>query len=240
MAKFRKLIGAGLGWAFGGPIGAVIGLGIGWMLDSADGFDTTKRVSRTTAGDFALSLLVLIAGVMKADGKVLRSELDYVKTFMNTKFGADSANEALQMLKDILKQNIPLQDISLQIRDRLEYHSRLELLHLLYGVAKADGHIHESELKVIAEIAYYLNISSADQQSIRTMFVEDTDSAYKILGVEKNSSMDEIKKAYRKLAVEYHPDKVSYLGEDIRKDAEEKFQKINLAYEKIKKEKGVK
>lgn len=240
MAKFGKWIGAGLGWAFGGPVGAVIGLGLGWMFDSSEATNLKKSYGRTTTGDFAVSLLVLIAAVMKADGKILRSELDYVKAFLHTKFGVESGNEALQMLRDLLKQTIPVKDVSFQIRDRLEYHSRLELIHLLYGVAKADGHIHETELKLIAQIAYYLEISSADQQSIRTMFVEDTDSAYKILGVDKNASSDEIKKAYRKLAVEFHPDKVSYLGEDFRKNAKEKFQKINEAYETIKKKKGIK
>jgi DnaJ like chaperone protein len=240
MAKFGKWIGAGLGWAFGGPIGAVIGLGLGWMLDSAGDVDIRKGYSHTTSGDFAVSLLVLMAAVMKADGMVMRSELDYVKAFLTRKFGIVSANEALRMLRDLLKQNIPLEDISYQIRDRLDYHSRLELLHLLYGVARSDDQLHEAELKIVAQIAYFLEINSTDQQSIRSMFVENKDNAYKILGVDINSSVDDIKKAYRKLAAENHPDKVGYLGEDFRKDAEEKFRKINMAYETIKKEKGFK
>ncbi|MBN1951485.1 MAG: TerB family tellurite resistance protein [Bacteroidales bacterium] len=239
MAKFGKWIGAGLGWAFGGPIGAIIGMGLGYMFDTAEGGETRRAYSNTTTGDFAVSLLILMAAVMKADGKVLKSELDYVKKFLGTKFGGPSATEALKLLREILKQNINLQDVSFQIRDRLEYHSRLELLHLLYGVARADGQIHKSELDLITQIAYYLDISSSDQQSIRNMFIEDTDSAYKILGVDKSVSDEELKKAYRKLAVEYHPDKVSYLGDDFRKDAEEKFQKINQAYEKVKKERGI-
>jgi DnaJ like chaperone protein len=240
MPKFGKWIGAGLGWAFGGPVGAVIGLGVGYLFDTAQGIDTTRGYSNTTTGDFAVSLLVLIAAVMKADGRIMRSELEYVKTFLVRKFGTVSANEALKMLHGFLKQNIPLADISYQIRDRLDYHSRLELIHLLYGVALADGLIHSTELNLINQIAYYLDITSNDQQSIRSMFCQDTESAYKILGVDRDASVDEIKKAYRKLAVEYHPDKVSYLGDDFRKDAEEKFQKINEAYEKIKKEKGFK
>jgi DnaJ like chaperone protein len=240
MGKFGKLIGAGLGWAFGGPIGAVIGLGLGWMFDSAHEADEIRGYSNTTVGDFIVSMMVLIAAVMKADGKVLKSELDYVKTFLVRKFGEDSARDALKMLRDLLKQNIPIQDVAHQIREKLDYHSRLELLHLLYGIARSDGAIEDSETHVLEEIGYYLGISSSDQLSIKNMFFQTIDSPYKILGIDRNSSPEEIKKIYRKLAIEYHPDKVSYLGEDFRRDAEEKFQKINDAYKMIKREKGFK
>ena len=125
------------------------------------------------------------------------------------------------------------------MRNRLDYHSRLELMHLLYGIALADNRIQKEEQLLINQIAYYLGISSSDHQSIQSMFGKADDSAYKILGVDRNASAEEIKKAYRKLAAENHPDKVSYLGEDFQKDAEEKFQKINEAYEKIKKDKGI-
>lgn len=240
MSKYGKFVGAGLGWAFGGPVGALIGFGLGWMYDSAQQVDAEKGYSQTTSSDFAISLLVLIAAVMKADGKVMRSELDFVKSFMVQKFGVTQAKDALKMLRDLLKQKIPLQDVTYQMRDRLDYASRLELMHLLYGVAQADGQLHPSELALLDQIGYYLGLSAPDQQSIKNMFLQHDDSAYKILGVERDAGDEEIKRVYRKLAIEYHPDKVSYLGEDFKKDAEEKFQKINAAYEKIKKERGMK
>ncbi len=243
MAKFGKWIGAGLGFVIaGGPIGALIGLSLGWMLDNASDspIEQGKRTTRTTTGDFAVTLLVLMAAVMKADGKVVRSELDYVKAFLVQRFGRASATEALRILKDLLKQDIPLQDVCLQIKRNLDYSSRLELLHLLYGVANADGQVHKTEAQVIDQIGYYLGISSADQKSIKNMFIKSAESSYKILGIETSATDDEIKKAYRKLAIEYHPDKVSYLGEEFKKSAEEKFKKINEAYEAIKKERGIK
>jgi DnaJ like chaperone protein len=240
MAKFRKWLGAGLGWTFGGPIGAMIGLGLGWILDNASEHEVNKTYSNTTTGDFAVSLLVLMAAVMKADGKIMQSELNYVKSFLIKRFGQGSANEALKMLRDLLKQSIPVQEVCLQIKSRLDYASRLELLHLLYGVANADKKVHEVEVKVIDEIGYYLGISSSDQQSIKNMFIKSTESAYKILGITTTATNDQIKKAYRNLAKEYHPDKVSYLGEEFKKSAEEKFKKINDAYESIKVERGIK
>ncbi len=251
MAKFGKWIGAGLGWTLlGGPVGAIIGLGLGWLYDSATeaakqgGFgrtilDDESRYTRTTPGDFAATLLVLIAAVMKADGKVVRSELDHVKSYLVMQFGRESASEALVMLRDILKQPIPVRDVCYQVKARLDYPSRLQLLHLLYGVANADGRVQEPEIKIIEQIAYYMGISGTDSASIKNMFVKSTHSAYTILGVKPNASDDEVKKAYRKLAVKYHPDKVSYLGDDFKKTAEEKFQKINEAYEQIKKERGI-
>lgn len=239
MGKFGKWIGAGLGWALGGPLGGFIGLGLGWMFDNASESDVERGYKQsTTPGDFAISLLVLIAAVMKADGKVVRSELDYVKAFLVGRFGEDSASEGLKILRDLLKQSIPLRDVCVQIRQNLDYSSRLELVHLLYGIANADKQVDERETKVIDEIVYYLGISSEEHKSIKNMFVKSYNSSYYILGLEPEASIDEIKKAYRKLAVEYHPDKVSYLGEDIKKSAEEKFKKINQAYEEIKKQRG--
>lgn len=240
MAKFGKWIGAGLGWTFGGPIGAVIGLGLGWMFDSTSETDSKAGYTKTTTGDFVVSFMVLVAAVMKADGQVVKSELDYVKAFLIKKFGNESAKEALKMLRDLIKQNIPVKDVTLQIKARMEYSGRLELMYLLYGIARADGDIHKSEQQLLDQIAYYLGLSSTDQQSLKHMHGLADENAYRILGVTSDTPIDEIKKIYRKLATKYHPDKVSYLGEDIRKDAEEKFQKINEAYEKIKKEKGFK
>jgi DnaJ like chaperone protein len=241
MAKFGKWIGAGLGWVLGGgPIGALIGLSLGWIFDSASETDVQRGYSKTTVGDFAVSLLVLMAAVMKADGKVMRSELDFVKSFLVQRFGRDSALEATKILGNLLKQNIPLQDVCLQIKQHLDYSSRLELLHLLYGLANSDGHVNEQEMQIVEKISFFLGISQAEHTSIKNMFIRSTESDYKILGVEKAASNDEIKKAYRQLAVKYHPDKVNYLGEDFKKSAEEKFRKINLAYENIKKERGIK
>lgn len=236
MAGFSKWIGGGLGWAFFGPIGGLLGFAMGAIVDSVE----VKKIKNmpTTAGDFIVSLLVLMAAVMKADGKILKSELDYVKAYLLRTFGEDDATEALKLLKDILEKPIPLEEVCFQIRNHVNYSSRLQLLHLLFGIALADKVIGAEELRTIENISYRLGINPADLNSIKSMFIEDTDWAYKILEIEKNASNDEIKKAYRSMAMKYHPDKVAYLGEDIRKSANEKFQKVNEAYEKIKKEKG--
>lgn len=240
MGVFGKWIGGGLGFALGGPLGAILGFLIGLMVDS-----TTIQVSRTsstrrpTAGDFCVSFLVLIAAMMKADGKVLKSELDYVKRFLVGQFGEASAKEALLLLRDIIRQDIPVRDVCVQIRQNMDYSSRLQLVHLLFNVAIADGTVNVAELETLGKISGYLGINSSDFLSLKNMFVPETDSAYKILEIDPAATDDDVKKAYRKMAMKYHPDKVAHLGEEFRKPAEEKFRKVNEAYEKIKMERNM-
>ncbi len=243
MGKFGKWIGGGLGFVFGGPIGGLLGFFLGSVVDGTSvrweqtGGD--RRVYRTTPGDFGMSLLVLIAAVMKADGKVLKSELDYVKRFFVSQFGPETAREALQMLRDLLQQEIPLREVCMQIKSNMDYPSRLQLIHILYNISAADNRFETAETNVIKSIAGMLGITSTDYDSIRNMFIPATDAAYRILEVERTATEEELKSAYRKMALKYHPDKVSHLGEDFRKTAEEKFKSVNEAWEKIKKERNI-
>ncbi len=240
MGIFGKWLGGGLGFVMGGPIGGLLGFLVGSMIDGTTVTTATYTPGlRTSQGDFGMSLLVLVAAVMKADGKVVKSELDYVKQFFVRQFGEDSAKHALLTLKDILKKEIPVRDVCLQIKGNMDYSSRLQLLHLLFNVSLADTAIHPLEMQIIEKISSYLGIGSGDFLSIKNMFIPETDSSYKILEIEPSATDDEVKKAYRKMAVKYHPDKVSHLGEDIRKSADEKFARVNEAYNKIKKERSM-
>jgi len=236
MGKYGKWITGGLGWAFFGPIGAILGFAIGSIFDS---METSKiYTGESSRNGFIVSLLVLVSAVMKADGKVLKSELEFVRQYFYKNFGPSASREAILLLRDILKQTVPLRDVCSQIKANVDYHSRLQLLHLLFGIAQADGVVSAEELKVIKDIASYLDITDADFASIKAMFIPDTDKYYKILEVSPQSTNEEIKKAYRLMAVKYHPDKVQHLGEDIRVAAEQKFKMVNEAYDRIKKERG--
>ncbi len=243
MGKYAKWIGGGLGWFLGGPLGALFGYFVGSVFDRpADSSAETLyrgRTYRTTAGDFSMSLLVLVSAVMKADGKVVKSELDYVKAFFRNQFGEETAKEAIHMLRDMLKQDIPIADVCRQISRSMEYSSRLQLLHMLFGVSAADKRFYPGEISVIESIARNLNISKKDIDSIKNMFIPSTDSAYKILETDPSATDGEVKKAYRRMARKYHPDTVSHLGEDFRVVANEKFKKVNEAYENIKKERNI-
>jgi DnaJ like chaperone protein len=252
MGKYGKWIGGSLGWVLGGPIGGLLGFVFGSMFDGMQGGEYEYRPpignqqtgeyggqTHTKAGDFTVSLLVLAAAIMKADGRVLKSELEYVRTFLSRQFGEQVANQNILMLREVLKKDYDLREVSGQIGRYMDYASKLELLHFLFGVSMSDGRIHPNEVDVIGQISGFMRISHTDFKSIKAMFIKDNYHNYQILEITPDASDDEVKKAYHKMAVKYHPDKVSHLGPDIQKSAKEKFQELNAAYNGIKNERGM-
>lgn len=247
MSRYGSWIGGAIGWAFGGPIGAVMGFAFGKMFSegsqSNEQSNTGPSFSNrqaTQAGDFSIALLVLSAAVMKADDQVLQSELDYVKGFLRKNFGEAKSEQLTLLLRDVLKQSIGIREVSVQIKRNMDVAKRRLLLQYLFGIAKADGHIHSSELDVIQQIALWLGISNADFSSIQEMFMTSTADPYKVLEIDKHSSDASVKKAYRKLVVKFHPDKTQDLGDDFRQQARNRFLAIQAAYEQIKLERNIK
>lgn len=246
MAKLGKFIGAAAGFVLGGAIGALVGFAIGSVFDASSvSVQRGSQFQGATSVDFAISLIVLIAAVMKADGSVKRAELDFVKSYLMRAYGQQRTEELLPILRDVLKKPIPLQEVCLQIRSNMNYASRLELLHFLLRLAISDSHYSAPEKQVILQIANYLGITPTDFQSIHASLQIDSSSnslenAYKVLEITESASDEDVKKAYKKMAVKYHPDKVSHLGEEVQNSATEKFKKVNEAYEKIKKQRNLK
>ncbi|EMQ96054.1 DnaJ-like protein DjlA [Xanthomarina gelatinilytica] len=243
--SFSKWIGAAIGWSLGGPIGAILGMALGSVVDGfsngsikVDTQNPYARRRQTKSGDFEVSLLILSSIVIKADGKQDQRELDFVRQQFVGMYGKERANHAFKLFKGINKQDIPTRQVCLQIRQMMDHPSRLQLLHFLFGIAKADGIVLESEVSSIQAIANYLGISHADFESIKAMFYNSSDNAYKILEISKQATVTEIKAAYRKMAKKYHPDKVVHLGKEHQKGAEEKFRQVQAAYEQLQKERG--
>ena len=238
----------GLGWVLAGPIGGIIGYAMASMNEERGGsglggmFGLPKSggdYPQTRAGDFTVSLLVLFGQVMKADKQLLKSELDYVKKFLTTNFGSDNARDLMVLFKDIIKQDYSLPTVCRQVKNHMDHPARLEMIHVLFGLSQSDGEIHPDEIDVIRKISGYLGVSSSDFDSIQAMFVKDTTAAYTILEIDPSAGDQEIKRAYRKMAAKFHPDKVSHLGKEFQEMAEEKFKAISEAYEQIKDERGI-
>ena len=186
-----------------------------------------------------MSLLILASIIIKADDRQDQRELDFVRQQVVTMYGKDRANHAFKLFKNISKQkNISMRQVCLQIKEMMDHPSRLQLLHFLFGIAKADGHVVDREIRQIYTMSGYLGINNRDFESIKAMFFNSKDNAYKILEIDKSATDDEVKKAYRKMAKKYHPDKIMHLGEEHQKGAEEKFRQVQEAYEMIQKERG--
>jgi DnaJ like chaperone protein len=245
MASFTKWLGAGLGWTLGGPIGGILGYVLGSFVDGfseADleiGRQSSQTSTATTSGDFEISLLILAAVVIKTDGKIDKRELDFVRSSFVGMYGKERANKAFKLFSGIIKKNdISTRQVCLQIRQHMTHASRLQLLHFLFNIAKADGSVSQAEMEVIRKISGYLYINNNDFESIKAMFYDSSSNAYKILEINKNASNEEVKKAYRRLVKKHHPDKLRHLGDELVKGAEDKFRKIQTAYEQIQKERG--
>lgn len=251
---WKAIIGGGIGWVLGGPIGAVIGAILGATI-SDDHLEITKKSKKSTQGDILISILVLASAIMKSDGRIKKSELSFVRNYLTKYFGREKSNEAVLLLKTIVEQNYSLEKICLQIVSHTSMEERLIILQFLFGIACADQEFQSKEEDDIRNIAALLGIYEEDYRSVRAMFVQDDYEyseakncgsygmnemqAYQILEIDKSATDQDVKKNYRKLAMKYHPDKVSHLGEDVRKAAEEKIIKLNEAYSYIKNIRGI-
>ena len=264
-----KWIGGFLGWVSGGPIGALIGFLLGKAVDNyiemarqlpgPDGgtssgqyrraddtsYSGTSRNGRTyTSGEqrnsFFVSLLVLSSAVIKADGRIHQRELDCVRSFFAQNFGEQAASQAMQILQKLNAQEVNIYTVGDQIAANMNYSQRLQLFHYLARIAMADGNFSSSEKSVLEAIASVIRLTSSDADSVIAMYYKETDdSAYKVLEISPSATNDQVKAAYRRMAMKNHPDKVATLGPDVQKAAAEKFRQIQDAYETIKKQRGM-
>jgi len=231
-------LGGIYGWGIGGVAGGLLGFVAGTVVDSFELF-SRKRDKKPMMGEFATNLLVLIAAVMKADGPVVKSELEYVKQFLKQNFGEKEAAKALVLLNTICKLNNPPDKACAFVNSHLDQSSKLQLIHFLYNLANIDGNACDAEQKLLKKISNVLRVSLSEDKSIGRVEVREKEiiMAYATLGANRNDSIIDLKKAYRTLANKYHPDKVAFLDENQKRNAKDQFQRLSSAYEIIKKDK---
>lgn len=241
MGLGKWIIGA-LGWAYFGPIGGILGFyfasKIEALSESAGNYDEDKSWNQGQRNSFLMSLLVLSASVIKADGKTTSQEISTLRNFFLKNFGEQAANEAEDIVNELIDKDINLYEVCTQVRSCMDYSQRLQLYHYLVSLGACDG-LDPREVDVLEVIASYIGISKTEADSIFAQFRPSNDSNYRILEITPDATNEEVKKAYRKMAVKYHPDKVATLGEDIQKAAEVKFKAISQAYEAICRERGM-
>lgn len=265
MGFFTKILLAGLGWSLGGPIGGLLGYMLGNVISKASDGNSSSSFFNTgdgnahrgpyrntgTQADVNVALMVLIAAVMKVDGAVKKSELDFVKRFLLQNYGEEQGKQMLKVLQQLVKQEIPIDQVCAQIKVNTDYNTRYHMVDFLFGIGGADGDFQQSELNMLRLISQYLGISQSDYTSIHERHTGFGDTGYnsgsngfarasynkdpyKVLGINSNASDDDVRKAYRKMAMKYHPDRVAGMGEEMQRNAAEQMKEINQAYDEIK------
>lgn len=244
--------------------GAILGYIIGSAIENFSiktSPDENYRGSNEGQGDFSRSFLELTAAVLRADGAVTRNELEFVKELYKQNFGLEKTKADMLLLRDILQGEINWEMACANINQNMIKTERVKFIHYLFGIAKSDGNITGNELNLIQIIAQRINLSQWDFESIKMRFTaannrdfwEDytggssrqqaryykREDHYKVLTIESTATDEEIKTTYRKLARQYHPDKHASKSAEEVKSNEEKFKKIQEAYNQIKKERGL-
>ena len=259
-----KWIGGILGFITAGPLGALAGVALGALfengLDAVNNPDNSgtrsfsgARTDEEQRNSFMFSLMVLSSYIIKADGKVMHSEMELVRRFLRQNFGLGAMTQGEQILLKlfeeqkrvgVLQYRSVIQDSCQQIRNSMMYEQRLQLLNFLVMIAQADGQVPAEELTALKEVTYHLGLSADELDQMLNLrsgasSASSLDDAYRVLGISPSATNDEVKSAYRKMALKHHPDKVAALGEDVRRAAEKKFQEINDAKERIFKARGL-
>lgn len=258
-----KWIGGIVGFMAAGPLGALAGYALGSLLENNKEYDysgggygepnyDTRSSSYGQRNSFMFSLLVMASYIIRADGKIMHSEMEYVRQFLRRNFGESAVTEGNQILLNLFEQrkkmdaNNPsafkntIYECGIQIKNNLGYEERLQLLSFLAQIAKSDGNVCKAEIEALKEVAQAMGLSDREVDSMLNLGGDTLEEAYKVLEIEPTATDEEVKAAYRKLALKHHPDKVATLGEDVKKAAEEKFQQINNAKERIYKARGIK
>lgn len=253
---FGKWIGGVIGWMAGGPLGALAGFVIGSLFDNTvitTNLQTQNNDDPTIGhrNSFLFSMLVMASYIIKADGKIMHSEMEFVRRFLRDNFGEQAMNEGNQILLNLFEQRKRMDavnpnsfkqtiyDCGQQIAANLNYGERLQLLRFLAMIAMSDGNVCSQEIDALKEVATAMNLSANDVDSMLNLGSSNLDAAYKVLEIDPSATDDEVKAAYRALAKKHHPDRVASLGDDIHKAAEEKFRQINEAKDQIFKARNI-
>lgn len=255
-----KWIGGFLGLLNGGPLGALAGFALGSLFDTL----TTRNVQptyipdddshRTTESEgqrngFLFSLMVLSADVIQADGRIMHSEMECLRNFLRNQFGSQAVTEGEQIIRRLFERRKQMGETwwrsqidacCRQIAQVMTVGQRLQLVSYLVLLAKADGTVSPDEIQAIKNDAANMDIDPANVDQMTGLGGKTLDDAYKVLGISPDATDDEVRTAYRQMALKHHPDRVATLGEDVRKAAEKKFQEINDAKDRIYKARGIK
>ena len=235
-------LGAGLGWFVGGPLGSIVGAAIQSALSSRTQQQLRGSQGQTNAeAIFVTNLVAIMTKICMADGHISKEERNVIHNFFAKSLGY--SGEQLRFIDAIInetdRRDPDLRQICLAIDKFANHEQRFVLLDLANNIAAVDHVITDGEQRAIDEIVSAFNLSHEEHERIKSRHpIAKAGDQYTVLGVDSSSSNEELKKAYRHLAKQYHPDKVSHLGGELVEFAHQKFQEINESYQALKRQRG--
>jgi DnaJ like chaperone protein len=252
MAWFGKIALGSLGMMFGGPLGAVVGAALGhhfidkketqaWQRFQVSGGRTVDVAAQQAAG--FVCILSILAKIAKADGVVTRDELAVVDRFIaRLNISPDEQAFARRVFNEAKDSPYALEDFATQfyLMTQAQPAVLCSFLDVLFQVAAADGVLHPAEERALHIVKDIFRLSDVQFDSIRARYFANDDKYYQMLNCTLNSTDEEIKKSYKKLAREFHPDTVIAKGlpDEFIEFATRRFQEIQEAYEQIRKKRG--
>lgn len=237
---------------FAGLLSIFLVIAAGWVFS----YYVKSRISAYEASQteahnrFVFLLVNILVKIAQIDGHFTKAELQTMLNFFqyNLRYNQDQMYWVKQLIKEARDQTASMDELLVEFRNSFAYEPRLILLELIYQIIHLKSPVAEGELRQARTIAAFLQISAYDQRTIEAKYrygygpqheaaagAGAEDQYYAVLGLEPGADFNEIKKAYRKLSMQYHPDKVGHLGEEFKKVAEDKMKEINMAYDFFKK-----
>lgn len=259
MGWMGKLIGGAMGLAIGGPLGMIAGIAFGNLFDRANVYTTSDRsipfgsegpmdATQQSQMIFFVGAFSMLARMATVDGRLLPEEQKKVDEFIDRdlKLDAQSRQAALRVFNAALTGGGTFDQFATQFYQNFAHEPAiLELMiDILVRVAAADGTINQAEDRLITVAARIFRIQDSLLASIKRRhgsLAASSSQAYAVLGLQPDAPVEEIKRAYRKLSIEFHPDSIASKGlpEEFTTFAAEKFRAIQAAYDTIRKERNI-
>ncbi|MFA6010424.1 MAG: TerB family tellurite resistance protein [Desulfobacteraceae bacterium] len=250
MSWLGKVIGGAIGFALGGPIGAVAGAVFGHSFDQDDHDTYSEERLRLSNNEkaqmtFFVAAFSMLAKMATADGKICNKELDAVEQFMkrDLQLNSESRKAAMSIFRTAVDSDATFEGFASQFYDQFRTQPRfLEiLLDVLIRVSSADGSVCDEEEQLLLSAVRIFHYRTEDYLKLKSRYIDRSDTFHAILGCDRQDSDEFVKKQYRKLVTEYHPDKIASKGlpDEFSKFAADKFREIQEAYEMVKKERGM-
>ena len=219
-----------------------------WLQRQVASYASTQSESHNR---FVWLLVHILVKIAQLDDHVSKDEVQTIQRFFqyNLHYNQTKMAWVKNLIKEATESTETLEAMLDEFKRTFAYEPRLILLELIYQIVYTKDPVPQNELEKARQIGVFLDISQYDLRTIEAKYTyhrqrqatearQNDVQFYAVLGLEPGADMETIKKSYRQLSMKYHPDKVSHLGDEFKKVAEEKMKEINAAYDFFKRKFG--